>query len=217
MFKLFKFYSFDQINELNYILESQNLIRKCLSPSPERRPQLEEILEHPWLKCLTKKFSRKETSGESVKSESFYRSWRKPFHAILHRRSIKRRRRRDADVATGNITDFSDDSDIDKDNLRNLITSSEEECSYRQTTNKVLNNLDLMQCQTAAPITVPQRVLDAIAVSTALSSKADSTIASFSSSTATSTTHQVNLFVIIFQVVQFGKFFLGNTKYYVLL
>ena len=31
-------------------LELRNLIQRCLAPNPDRRPSLEAILEHPWLK-----------------------------------------------------------------------------------------------------------------------------------------------------------------------
>lgn len=30
--------------------ELKNLIRRCLSPNPERRPSLESLLEHVWIK-----------------------------------------------------------------------------------------------------------------------------------------------------------------------
>jgi len=30
--------------------ELRNLIQRCLAQNPDRRPSLESILEHPWLK-----------------------------------------------------------------------------------------------------------------------------------------------------------------------
>lgn len=171
-----------------FFLESQNLIKICLSFLPEHRPNLEEILLHPWLSSINKKILTKKTNSDDMTLGFFRHSWRKPFHTILHRRSIKRGRRRDADAASENVTNFGDGNC----DLSNNTSSSEEECSYRQATNKVLNN-NSMQCQTATPITVPQKVLDAIAASNVLSSKTAHTATVLSSSSsATSINAPVN-------------------------
>ncbi|KAI1707140.1 protein kinase domain-containing protein [Ditylenchus destructor] len=131
--------------------DCQELIKLCLSQTPERRIKLEDVRSHIW---TTKKFSLLHRTESSCSTLTSRYSSQKPFQKILKRRSIKRKqcRKRDSQAASGCVTDLSGSSDSEDSGDD---TYSEVECSYRQTT----PSRDKGSSE-PKPITVPQRVLD---------------------------------------------------------
>lgn len=92
------------------ILDCQELIKLCLSQTPEKRIKLEDVRSHIW---TTKKFSLLHRTESSCSTLISRYSSQKPFQKILKRRSIKRNqgRKRDSQAASGCVTDLSGSSD----------------------------------------------------------------------------------------------------------